>query len=126
MKISFFNEISVSVNKTDMSNNNDVEDRFGLGVGLNGVMKKKQKLNLIFGLEYNLNRYFVNREYEGHYAHSANINYTIHNLSFPFNFRLNFGKNVKIITDLGFFCDLILFSKKKGHFILIYLMKCIK
>jgi hypothetical protein len=109
----FFNEFNVNLNFNSLSNG-FLKEQIGFGAGTYRSIISKNKINFILGFEYNLNRHFVEREYEGHYAHATNIKYSIHNFSIPFNFRYNFGRSVKIITELGVFVDLITSSKRKG------------
>lgn len=109
----FFNEFNISLNKTNLSDDN-TEDRFGFGIGLNRLMIKQKKVNLVFGLEYNVTRQFKKNTYEGRYANATNLEYTLNNLSVPLNFRLNLGNTFKIFTEIGVFIDLIYSSQRKG------------
>ena len=91
----FFNEFNISLNKTNLSDDN-TENRYGFGVSANRIMLEQKKINFVFGLEYNSTKQFKKKTYEGHYAHATDLEYTLNNLSVPLNFRLNFGKNIKI------------------------------
>lgn len=109
----FFNEFEISINRTNLANEN-TEDRFGFGLGVLHSMLEQKKINLIFGFEYNLTNQFKKIIYEGHYAHSTDVEYTIHNLSIPLNVRYNVGNKVKFFIQAGTFVDLIVSSKRKG------------
>jgi len=109
----FFNEFNISLNKTNLSDDN-TENRFGFGVSANRIMLEQKKINFVFGLEYNLTKQFKKKTYEGHYAHATDLEYILNNLSVPLNFRLNFGKNSRFFLETGAFVDLILSSQRKG------------
>lgn len=108
-----FNEFNISLNKTTPPTG-DFEQQLGFGIGAFHSIMNHKKVNFIFGLEYNLNRQFFNSTYEGHFANATNVQYTIHNMSIPFNLRYNIGKNIKVFTELGGFLDLIVNAKRKG------------
>ena len=109
----FFDEFNINLNITTLPSNN-VNQKLGFGGGAYHSMMNQKRINLIFGFEYNLNRQFINKTYEGHYAHATDIQYSMHNLSVPFNFRYNIGRDIKIIMELGTFIDLIIASKRRG------------
>lgn len=109
----FFNELDISLNRTNLSNDN-TKDRFGLGLGVFRIMREKKKVNVIAGLEYNLTNQFKKQVYEGHFSHATDVEYTIHNLSIPLSLRYNTGNKVKFFIQLGAFIDLIVNSRKKG------------
>ncbi|MEX1191311.1 MAG: outer membrane beta-barrel protein [Brumimicrobium sp.] len=108
------NEIDVSVNRTVSVNNTISVERFGVGLGVKHVFFKPKKINLISGMEYNLNRFEIDYFYEGHYAHSTDVFYTLHNLSIPLYFRLNFGNETKFFFETGGFLDFIFNASRSG------------
>lgn len=108
-----FNEFNISLNKTTLPTG-DFEQQLGFGIGAFHSIMNQKKVNFILGLEYNLNRQFLNNTYEGHFANATNVQYTIHNMSIPFNLRYNIGKNIRVFIELGGFLDLIVNSKRKG------------
>lgn len=108
------NEIDVSVNRTASFNNTISVERFGIGVGVKHIFFKPKKINLISGMEYNLNRFQIDYFYEGHYAHSTDVLYTLHNLSIPLYFRLNFGNETKFFFETGGFLDFIFNASRSG------------
>lgn len=108
-----FNELDISLNRTNLSNDN-TKDRIGFGIGVFRSILEHKKTNLVFGFEYNLTNQFKEITYEGHFAHATNVEYTIHNLSIPINIRYNIGNKVKFFVQTGTFIDLIVSSKRKG------------
>lgn len=108
-----FNEFNISLNNTTLPTV-DFEQELGFGMGAYRSVMNHKKVNFIFGLEYNLNRQFFDTTYEGHFANATNVQYTIHNVSIPFNLRYNVGHNIKAFVELGAFLDLIINSKRKG------------
>lgn len=109
----FFKEFNISINRTNLSDDN-TENRWGLGLSANRIMMEQRKINFVFGLEYNLTKQFKRRTYEGHFAHSTDMEYTLNNLSVPLNFRISFLEKNKIFIETGLFVDLILSSQRKG------------
>ncbi len=109
----FFNEFDLTLNRTNLINDN-TKDRFGFGLGAFRSMMEPKKVNLIFGVEYNLTSQLKKSIYMGHFAHATDVEYTIHNLSIPLNFRYNIGNKVKFFLQIGTFVDLIISSSRKG------------
>lgn len=109
----FFNEFTISLNKT-LPWDDNTESRYGFGVSITRVMREQKKMNFVFGFEYNLTKQLKKTTYEGHYAYATDVEYTLNNLSVPLNIRLNFGANTRFFVEAGVFADLILSSKRKG------------
>jgi hypothetical protein len=109
----FFDEFNISINRTNLKNEN-TEDRFGFGFGIYHSFMSDKKINLIFGFEFNRTRQFKIRMYEGHFAHSSDLTYKINCLSIPIGVRYNLGHKIKIFVEAGGYADLILSSHRKG------------
>jgi len=109
----FFDEFKLSANRTMVSDYN-TNDRYGFGIGLYHSFFRKKTSNILFGLEYNLTSQFKKQLYEGHFANSSNVTYTINSISIPIGLRLNIGKEIKYFAEIGGFVDLTLFSNRKG------------
>lgn len=109
----FFDEIGVSVNRTNLKDNN-TEDRYGFGIGLYHSFMSNKKFNFIFGFEFNRTSQFKNRMYEGRYAYSTDLIYNINSISIPFNLKFNIGKIPIIFFEAGVFMDLLINGNRKG------------
>lgn len=109
----FFNEFSLSVNQTNLTNDR-ANDRFGFGGGIYRSLTTKKKNNLVFGFEFNRSSQFVKEMYVGHYGYSTDLTYYINCLSVPLTLGLNFGNKTKFIIEPGIFMDLSLGAKRKG------------
>jgi hypothetical protein len=101
----FFNEFYVSINKSNVHDDN-TDDRYGFGLGVDRSFRRDKKMNFIFGWEYNRVSQFKKYEYTGHFSHNTDITYNTNYLSFPLGLRLNFGIRPKIILEAGGFADL--------------------
>jgi hypothetical protein len=113
-KIDFFlKEYTISVNRTNVKDHN-TENRNGIGIGAYHSFLDDKKLNLIFGFEYNRISQFKKSMYEGHFANSTDLTYTINCISIPFGLRFNIGNQIKVIIESGGFADLIFNSNRKG------------
>lgn len=108
-----FNEFNVSINRSNLENSNTA-DRYGFGVSLARVGMKEKHFNFVFGFEYNLTRQYKKRMYEGHFASSSDIEYTINHLSVPFACRYNIGNKTRFFLEAGVFMDLLINSKRSG------------
>ncbi len=108
------NEIDVSVNRTLSTRHSEYSERFGFGVGAKHIFFKTKKLNLIPGMEYNLNRFQIDHIYEGQWLYSKDVDYTLHNLSIPLYARWNGGNHIKFFLEAGGFLDLIFAGKRSG------------
>lgn len=109
----FFNEFGLSLNRTERFEGK-LEQELGFGIGAYRSMWDQKRIPLIFGMEYNLNRLFMDQTYEGHFAHATDVQYTIHNWSFSFGCRFMMGKKIKPFIELGTFLDLIIGSRREG------------
>ncbi|RLD55915.1 MAG: hypothetical protein DRJ05_12150 [Bacteroidetes bacterium] len=109
----FLGEFSVSMNRTNLKDNN-TSDGIGFGLGAYHTFLKNKKVNLIFGFEYN--RTTQEKEYmsRGHFSHATNITYSIDCLSIPLNARVYFGNHVRVFVESGAFIDLTLGAKENG------------
>ena len=111
--IFFFNELSVSINRTNLEDNN-TNDGIGFGIGAYHTFLSQKIVNILFGFEFNQTKQFKDYMYEGHYANSTDLTYYINSLSIPLTARLNLGKQVKIFFETGFFVDLNVGARRKG------------
>lgn len=109
----FFNEFAISLNRTNLANEN-TENRYGFGLGAYYSMQEQKKVNMFFGIEYNQINQFKKVTYEGRYAHATDVGYAIHNLSIPLFVCYGIGNKVKFFIEAGAFIDLIFSSRKKG------------
>jgi len=109
----FFDEFSVSANRTNIKNEN-TSDRYGFGIGAYHSFLSDKKINLIFGTEYNRTSQFIKNMYEGHFANSTDLTYNINCISIPVGLRINIGKKIKFFIETGGYADLIISSNRKG------------
>ena len=110
----FFNEYSISVNRTVIFTGDNTGDKFGFGLGLYRVMGQKS-LNLIGGFEYNLTRQYIKRTDEGQFANATDLTYNLQNLSIPVIARLTSDNDkLKVFFEAGVFSDIILFATRSG------------
>lgn len=109
----FFDEFSVSINRRNLEDKN-TGNSTGFGFGAYHAFIDTCKINLIFGLEYNRSVQSKEFMYEGHFANSTDLTYTINNLSIPVCGRVNFGKNTKLFVEAGAFLDLGVGATRKG------------
>lgn len=109
----FFDEFSVSINRTSLKDNN-TNDKFGFGLGAYHALLESKKVNLIFGFEYNRTSQLKQSMYEGHFAHSTDVTYYINCLSIPLTARINFGNRIKFFISTGPFLYLSIGARQKG------------
>lgn len=109
----FFNEASISVNRTLVANDNTT-DLFGCGIGLSRVVLNRKGFFLNAGLEYNFTRQKKDRTYEGHFAHAEDVTYDLHFLTVPLTVRYDLGRKVRFFLEAGGFLDLMLHSWRRG------------
>jgi hypothetical protein len=107
----FFDEFSISVNRTYAKDDNT---RYGFGFGAYHSFMAEKMLTPVLGLEYNRTSQFFRSMYEGHYAYATDVTYHINCLSIPFGLRCNIGKKIKFIIESGGFSDLIITANRKG------------
>jgi len=108
----FFKEFTGSVNRIPPTYKG--ETKFGFGIGAYHVYMQEKRTNIVFGIEYNKSRIFFRNLYEGRFAHSENITYTMNWLSMPLFVRYNIGENVKFFIELGGHADVMVGAKRKG------------
>ena len=109
----FFDEFQISLNKTNLQNDN-TEDKYGFGFGAYHLFIPDKRINLLLGLEFNRTSQLKKIMYEGHFAHATDLTYNINCFSIPVGFRLNFGSKMKAFFETGGFVDLNINSNRKG------------
>ena len=109
----FFNEFTVSINKTDVQDHNS-NDGIGFGIGAYHTFLSDKIVNILLGFEYNRTSQFIENMYEGHFANATNLTYFINSLSIPITARFNVGKRIKFFCETGFFLDLNIGARRKG------------
>ncbi len=108
-----FDEYSISFNRSTLHNDN-TENRNGFGFGANHLFRSDKKINLVFGLEFNRTSQFMKSMYEGHFANSTDLTYSMNCFSVPLRWRLNIGSKSNVYIETGVFADMVINSKKKG------------
>lgn len=108
-----FNELSVSINRTVLKDNN-TNDGFCFGIATYHNFLSEKRANLILGIEYNRTSQFKKIIYESHFSNSSDLKYFINSLSIPFNLRVIFGNKVKFFLGTGIFVDLNIGAKRNG------------
>ena len=109
----FFNEFDISLNRTNVSDNN-TEDGFGFGFGAYGYFMDKKKIAVSLGLEFNKTNQLKKLVDDSHFSYSTNVNYCLNDLSIPIAVRLNFGNKTKLFVVFGPYLDISIASRKKG------------
>ncbi|MBI2280067.1 MAG: hypothetical protein HYU68_05195 [Bacteroidetes bacterium] len=117
-----FNEFSVSINRTNLKDDN-TENKIGFGIGTYHTFLSEKKINLKIGIEYNRTSQLKKYVYESHFANSSDVYYYINSISIPFTTKINFGNKAKLLIETGLFTDLNIGAKRKGtmHSYLPYL-----
>ncbi len=115
----FFNEVFISANRTLELDQNTV-GQFGFGIGLDRVIFRKKKVNLIVGIGYNYLRITKNKLlfHSDHYI-LTDAKYRLHNISVPIGIRYNIGRNKRFYLEGGAHLNL-LFSKVRANKLLYY------
>lgn len=85
----------------------------GYGIGMHSCFFSSKKINLITGLEYNRNNFYVEKLLTGHYGSQTDITYHIDHLTLPLIGRINFGDRVRKFVNLGAYLDMVLKSIKE-------------
>lgn len=109
----FFDEADISFNRTNVADSN-TENRNGFGIGVYHSFFPEDRVNLIFGVEYNRTNQFKRSMYEGHYATATDLSYHLNLASFPVGARLNFGNKFKVFIEAGGYADLMIKSIRVG------------
>lgn len=108
-----FDEFSVSVNRTNVQDDN-TEDIFGFGLGVYRGFMADKMLNVMVGLEFNRTSQFKKFMYESHSSHSAEVTYSLNCISIPVGLRVNVGSKTKFFIEAGGFGDLAISSNRSG------------
>lgn len=109
----FFNEFTVSVNRTSFQDNN-TENNFGFGLGAYHLFRPAKKLNFVVGLGYNHTSQLKKSMYEGRFAHATDMTYRMNWFSISGGLRQNMGSKTKFFVEAGGFADLVLSSNRSG------------
>jgi len=101
----FFNEITLSVNRTMIDNSNS-EGKFGFGAGLYRTWMDSSWFNLVTGISYNKTSQFRNSAFIGsHFSSVSDITFNIHSVSIPVLLRFNVGQKTKLFFEIGQFLE---------------------
>jgi len=114
-KVSFFvNEFSLSINRTNINNANNV-DKFGFGLGIYHLFFNNKCCNIITGLEYNRINYFTKfvNEYS-QVGYGTNQTNNLNSYSLPVGFRLNYGNKTKFFIETGIIINYLIIINEKG------------
>jgi hypothetical protein len=111
--IFFFDEFSVSINRTYLEDNN-TNDGIGFGSGAYHTFFSRKIVTILFGVEFNRTVHFKEYMYEGHFANATDLTYSINSLSIPLSARLNVGKRGTLFYETGFFIDMNVGARRKG------------
>ncbi len=106
----FFDEAGLSINRTNVENDN-TENRFGFGLSAYHLARKGKKLNLVLGFEYNQTRQFKKSMYGGHFYSHSKITYSLNSLSIPVSVRLNLGN---FFLEAGGYLEFYVAAKRRG------------
>jgi hypothetical protein len=106
-------EVSISLNRTFVENNN-TDGRFGFGAGIYHLFLEEKSLNVLIGLEYNYTVQYKKFGLVSHFSYSEDLTYHINSLSFPIGLRVNFGKKTRFFIESGGYADFTLYSTLKG------------
>jgi hypothetical protein len=107
------NEFSLSVNNTTLRKNG-AEDGFGFGLGVYHCFMKQRRVNIIWGLEFNLTNQYWDHMYAGRFSTDYDVTMAMGSLSAPLAARINFGKKIKFFIEPGTFLDLPVSSRVRA------------
>lgn len=110
----FFNELHLSVNRTDVANDN-TENRLGYGVALHREGKKGAYLSKVFGIEYNKTSQFYDLGDVDKSTTLYNVEYDYHALTFLGMLRFTYGQKLKLVAHTGIYGDLGLSANYEGE-----------
>ncbi len=111
----FFNELSLSVNRSVVKNDN-TSNRFGFGFGLHKSWMDSSWFNLLTGISYDKTSQFKNNVYNGSFSNVSDVTYNLHSLSIPVLARFNVGRSMKFFVESGLFLELNVRANREGTF----------
>lgn len=109
------NEISVSVNRTDLANENTF-NRMGFGLGVYKCWMKESWFNVVAGISYSHTSLFKKSVYNGHYSQIKDVTYNLNVVSIPGTVRFNVGRKTRFFLETGPYIDINLQGSRKGTF----------
>jgi len=110
----FFKEFSLSLNKSYP--HNELNSKYGFGVGTYHQFRPGKDVNIILGTEFNQTRFFFKSTYEGHYEGAKNMNYRINWISLPLGVRFYIGNQMKVFLESGGYVDILIGAIRKGSY----------
>jgi len=109
----FFTEFCISVNRTDLKNNN-TSDGFGFGIGTYNTLLTVKNLKFLFGVEFNRTTQFKENMYESKFSHATDLTYFINSISIPITAKFSSEKRVNFFCETGFFIDINIGASRLG------------
>ena len=110
----FFNEFSVSVNRTNVSSLGR-ENRFGGGAGIYHSFVLGKRFDLVLGIEYNYTSLYADFVSHGHNNYDEDMTFHIHAASLPGSCRFSVGKKVKYFLEAGIFFEFPIIYQETGY-----------
>jgi len=98
------NEISISINQTNVKDNN-TENKIGFGFGGAFLFMSEKRINLLLGIEYNRTNQLKKYLYISHGSSLINTTYHINSILIPLTARINFFKKTKMFIETGVYFE---------------------
>ena len=110
----FFDEFNFSFNKINLNDKN-IEDMNGFGFGIYHTYFANKPYNVIFGLEYNLTRYFIKYvNIDSPAGHGTNETDNLNSLVIPCGLRYSMGYKIKFFIESSVYLDLLFRKRSRG------------
>lgn len=109
-----FDAIGIAVNHTMVGHYDGLTYQWGFGMGAYHSGRNGKRLDILFGMEYNLNRQVLDYRYDGRWAHTTDIQFTVHTLSVPLFMRLHLDRGLRFFVEGGAFMDVHLRAIERG------------
>jgi len=109
----FIDDIRVSLNVSS-SENGDIRDQLGLGIGVYHTFMPNKKFNTLLGLGFDKSFQVLNYMYEDEYTYTSDLKFDITTLSLHALSRYSVGKRTKAFIEAGVYFEYIISVYKEG------------
>jgi len=108
-----FDAVGVALNHTMLGGHDGLTYQLGFGIGAYHSGRKGKRLDILFGMEYNLHRQMLNFRREGRWGYTEDVQYTIHAIAVPVFVRWHLDGKQRFFVEAGAFMDLFVFANEQ-------------
>ncbi len=110
-----FDAVGIAINHTMLGGHDGLTYQLGFGIGAYHSGRKGKRFDILFGMEYNLNRLGLDYRYDGRWGHSRDLHFNIHAVSVPVFARLHLDRKQRFFVEGGAYIDFVVHATEQAE-----------